>query len=82
MTTENKQPVDSPTPWVRDHIKQYVESDGSDGHLWRGVPTLLLVTTGRKTGQRHRSALIYGTDGDKLMIVASKGGAENTRSGT
>jgi deazaflavin-dependent oxidoreductase (nitroreductase family) len=73
---ERTQPIDSPTPWVAEHIKQYVESDGQDGHLWRGVPTLLLTTTGRKTGQRHRSALIYGQDGDSFMVVGSKGGSD------
>jgi deazaflavin-dependent oxidoreductase (nitroreductase family) len=67
--------VDSPTPWVAEHIKQYVGSDGREGHLWRGVPTLLLTVTGRKTGRRLRSALIYGRDGDNYVVVASKGGS-------
>jgi deazaflavin-dependent oxidoreductase (nitroreductase family) len=42
--------------------------------MWRGVPTLLLTTTGRKTGMLRRTALIYGIDGDDYVIVASKGG--------
>jgi deazaflavin-dependent oxidoreductase (nitroreductase family) len=42
--------------------------------MWRGVPTLLLTTVGRKTGLGRRTALIYGTDGDDYIIVASKGG--------
>lgn len=66
--------VDSPTEWVADHIRRYVESNGEDGHIWRGVTTLLLTTTGRKSGLRRRTALIYGSDGDRLIIVASKGG--------
>ena len=45
---------------MRDHVRRYLESDGADGHLWdsseRGgpgpVPTLLLTTTGRKSGSR------------------------------
>jgi deazaflavin-dependent oxidoreductase (nitroreductase family) len=69
--------VDSPTPFVADHIKSYVESDGADGHDWQGVSTLLLTTTGRKSGVLRRSALIYGRDGDDLVIVASKGGADD-----
>ena len=68
-------PVDSPTEWVADHIKSYVESDGAEGHMWRGVPTLLLTTIGRKSGQARRSALIYGKDGDRYVIVGSRGGA-------
>jgi deazaflavin-dependent oxidoreductase (nitroreductase family) len=39
------------------------------------VPTLLLTTRGRKTGKLRRTALIYGRDGDRYVVVASKGGA-------
>ena len=71
------QVVDSPTGWVADHIRTYVESGGEDGHEWRtGVPTLLLSVKGRKSGVWRRTALIYGRDGDSYVIVASKGGAE------
>jgi deazaflavin-dependent oxidoreductase (nitroreductase family) len=73
---ESKEPVqDSPTGWVKNHITEYVETDGEKGHEWRGVHTLLLTTRGRKTGALHRTALIYGQDGDRYMIVASNGGA-------
>lgn len=68
---------DSPTGWVADHIKQYVETDGEQGHLWRGVPTLLLTTTGRKSGELRRTALIYGRHGSSYLLVASQGGAPN-----
>ena len=68
-------PVDSPVGWVSDHIRRYVETDGADGHIWNGVPTLLLTTKGRKSGQPRRTALIYAQDGDDVLIVASKGGA-------
>ena len=66
--------VDSPVGWVQDHIRAYIESNGKEGHIWRGVPTLLLTTTGRKSGTLRRTALIYGRDGDDYVIVASKGG--------
>jgi deazaflavin-dependent oxidoreductase (nitroreductase family) len=68
--------IDSPTGWVRDHIQRYVDSDGENGHIWKGVPTLLLTTTGRHSGKHRRTALIYGRDGDNYIIVASKGGAQ------
>lgn len=67
--------VDSPVGFVADHIKTYVESNGSEGHIWRGVPTLLLTTIGRKSGVGRRTALIYGRDADDYVIVASKGGS-------
>lgn len=39
---------DSPTGWVAEHIKEYIETDGEQGNNWHGVPTLLLTTRGRK----------------------------------
>ena len=66
--------VNSPTEWVADHIRRYVETAGEDGHIWRGVPTLLLTTRGRKTGVLRRTALIYGIDESDYIVVASKGG--------
>ena len=65
---------DSPTGWVAEHIRRYVETDGRNGHMWQGVPTLLLTTRGRKSGKRRRTALIYGKDGDNYIVVASRGG--------
>lgn len=66
---------DSPTGWVAKHIEEYVETDGQKGHMWRGVPTLLLTTKGRKSGKLRRTALIYGRDGANYLLVASKGGS-------
>lgn len=66
--------IDSPSEWVADHIRKYVETKGEEGHIWRGVPTLLLTVTGKKSGALRRTALIYGRIGDDYVIVASKGG--------
>jgi deazaflavin-dependent oxidoreductase (nitroreductase family) len=67
---------DSPVGWVNHHIKEYVQSDGKKGHRWQGVNTLLLTTRGRKTGKLRRTALIYGQESERYVIVASKGGAQ------
>ncbi len=67
---------DSPTRWVAQHIRRYVETDGAKGHEWRGVQTLLLTTRGRTTGRLRRTALIYGRDGDRYLVVASNGGSK------
>jgi deazaflavin-dependent oxidoreductase (nitroreductase family) len=67
---------DSPTGWVAKHVRRYVESDGERGHRWSGVNTLLLTTRGRKTGVLHRTALIYGRDGDRYIVVGSNGGSK------
>ncbi|MBX3013708.1 MAG: nitroreductase family deazaflavin-dependent oxidoreductase [Caldilineaceae bacterium] len=75
--TESNEIFDSPTGWVRDHIRSYVESDGEKGHEWRGVTTLLLTTRGRKSGKLRRTALIYSKEGDNYLIIASNGGADH-----
>ena len=71
MTT----PSDRPPTMAQDHMRRYLETDGEDGHIWRGVPTLLLTTTGRNKGNLYTTPLIYGQDGDRYLLVASRGGA-------
>lgn len=62
-------------PWVREHLERYIETDGAEGHIWRGVPTLLLTTIGRKSGNPATTPLIYGEDAGCYVVVASRGGA-------
>lgn len=68
--------VDSPKDWVARHITDYVDSGGRKGHRWRGYDALLLTTRGRRSGKLRRTALIYGVDGDRHVIVASNGGSD------
>jgi len=56
------------------HVRRYRETNGDVGYVWNGVPTLLLTTTGRKSGQPRTNALIFGRDGDDYLVVASQGG--------
>jgi deazaflavin-dependent oxidoreductase (nitroreductase family) len=79
--TNAKVPATLPD-WVKDHIRRYVATDGADGHMMPfasnpsgAVPTLLLTTTGRRSGEKFVFPLIYGTTGDSYVVVASKGGA-------
>jgi deazaflavin-dependent oxidoreductase (nitroreductase family) len=59
-----------------EHVQRYRETGGKVGHEWRnGSKILLLTTKGRKTGEPRTSPLIYENDGDRYVIVASKGGA-------
>lgn len=67
--------VDPSDGWVANHVRRYVESDGRDGHLFQGLPTLLLTTRGRRSGTLRRTALIYGRDDDRYLVVASNGGS-------
>jgi deazaflavin-dependent oxidoreductase (nitroreductase family) len=60
-----------------EHVKRYRETGGEVGHDWkRGSKTLLLTTKGRKSGKQSTTPLIYENDGDRYVIVASKGGAD------
>ena len=50
-----------------------------DGHATSGPfvgrQVLILTTTGAKTGDKRESPLAYTLDGDKVIVVASKGGS-------
>src|SRR6201989_2563546 len=59
----------------QEHIDRYVATDGREGHDWQGTQTLILTTTGRRSGEPRPHALVYGRDGDDYVVVASKGGA-------
>ena len=67
--------IDNSTPWVARQIEQYVATDGVKPTFRYNAPLLLLTTRGRKTGEWRRTCLIYGADNDRLLIVASLGGA-------
>ncbi len=61
-----------------EHVQRYRETDGREGHEWQpGVFTLLLTTTGRKTGAQRTTPLIYREDGSTFVVVASRGGDDN-----
>ncbi|HEY3682567.1 MAG TPA: nitroreductase family deazaflavin-dependent oxidoreductase [Streptosporangiaceae bacterium] len=69
--------TDSQWDWVAEHARTYIASGGTEGHENNGVHTLVLATTGRRTGTPRRTCLIYGTSGGAYVVVASKGGAED-----
>lgn len=60
---------------LRTHQFLYERTDGLIGHRLLGVATLLLRTTGRRSGQTRTNALNYVEDGGRYIVVASKGGA-------
>jgi proline iminopeptidase len=70
--------------WMIDHANRYLSSGGTDGHIYTmdmpgrpalNVPSLLLTTVGRKSGERFIFPLFYGTEANSYFVVASKGGA-------
>ncbi|HSR25046.1 MAG TPA: nitroreductase family deazaflavin-dependent oxidoreductase [Candidatus Eisenbacteria bacterium] len=60
----------------RDLIEQFRANDGEirEG-MFKGAPVLLLTTRGAKSGATHTTPLVYTRDGDRLVVIASKGGA-------
>jgi len=56
------------------HVFFYKLSGGRIGGRMHKVPVLLLTTTGRKTGRKRTTPLLYIRDGNRLVIVASNGG--------
>jgi deazaflavin-dependent oxidoreductase (nitroreductase family) len=85
----NKRPKQLDSPFVAKAMKisskavvwLYRRSGGRIGGNWRvgagfkkPVPTLLLEHRGRKSGKLFTSPLVYMTDGDNVIIVASMGG--------
>jgi deazaflavin-dependent oxidoreductase (nitroreductase family) len=63
---------DNPTGWVAAHVRRYVESGGRRGHRFNGHDALLLTTRGRRTGKLRRTALYYGRDGGRYVLVATE----------
>jgi F420H(2)-dependent quinone reductase len=69
--------------WMKDHVDVYLSSGGKEGHMYTidrpsvpaNVPSLLLITTGRKSGEKYLFPLFYGHAGDSYFVIASKGGA-------
>ena len=60
--------------WITEHVERYLATGGDEGHMWGGVPTLLLTTLGRKSGEARLIPLIYGEDNGTYIVVGSKGG--------
>jgi deazaflavin-dependent oxidoreductase (nitroreductase family) len=60
----------------QEHTEKYRATGGKVGHDWQGTQTLLLTTTGRKSGEQRELPLIYAPWDDAYLIVASKGGAD------
>jgi deazaflavin-dependent oxidoreductase (nitroreductase family) len=64
------------TLYGQEHIERYEATDGEEGYDWRnGTRILVLTTTGRRSGEARKNALIFRPHGDDYLIVASKGGA-------
>ena len=54
----------------------YKKTDGNlGGKFLKGAPVALLTTTGRKTGEPRVSPLLFIREGNRIVLIASQGGA-------
>src|SRR4051794_6619547 len=56
------------------NTKLFRATKGKIGGRMMGAPVLLLTTTGRKSGKARTNPLLYLGDGERFVVVASKGG--------
>ena len=58
-------------PWL------YEKSGGRIGGSAFGMPVLVLMTRGRKSGLLRKNTLMYVTEGDACVVIASNAGEPN-----
>lgn len=59
----------------RQVIEEFRANGGRVTGMFAGAPLVLVTTTGAKSGLQRLSPLVYTMDGDRVVIIASKGGA-------
>lgn len=62
--------------WNSKVIEEFRANGGKVGGQFEGAPLLLLTTIGAKTGVEHTTPLMYLPYGDRLIVFASKAGAD------
>ena len=69
--------IPSPSAWVREQVKRYEASDGTEATTLRdtGLPVVIVTNTGNKTGSIRKTPLMRVKDGDNYILVGSMGGA-------
>jgi len=58
-----------------DVINEFRANGGKVGGRFEGAQMMLLTTTGAKSGEARTKPVVYTTDGDRFVVIASKGGA-------
>jgi len=58
-------------------IDEFRANNGKVGGYFAGANVLLLHTVGAKSGKARTNPVVYVTDGDRLVIFATKGGADS-----
>jgi deazaflavin-dependent oxidoreductase (nitroreductase family) len=61
--------------WNAKVIEEFRANEGRVGGQFDGMPMILIHHIGAKSGIERVNPLAYVADGDRLVIIASKGGA-------
>ena len=61
--------------WNAKIIEEFRTNGGKVGGMFEGAPLLLLHTTGSKSGKERVNPLMYLAEGERYVVIASKGGA-------
>ena len=77
MTEPREEVFGNPKGWVAKHIADYLDPGTKRGYRFGGWDTLLITTRGRHSGRLRRTALAYGEDDGRYVVVGSNGGAPN-----
>jgi deazaflavin-dependent oxidoreductase (nitroreductase family) len=67
--------MNNPNDWNEATIKEFRANGGKVGGHFAGRTLLLLHTIGAKSGKERVNPVAYVADGEKMIIIASKGGA-------
>jgi deazaflavin-dependent oxidoreductase (nitroreductase family) len=73
--TEQNEKTTDYNEFNRKLIEEYRANGGKVSGMFAGAPLLLLTTTGARSGQPRVAPLAYTTDNDRMVVIASKGGA-------
>lgn len=57
-------------------VEEFRANGGKVSGMFAGAPLMVLTTTGAKSGKPRTIPLVYTKDGDRIVIIASKGGAD------
>lgn len=58
-------------------IAEFRANGGKVGGNFEGAPLLILHTIGAKSGQVRENPMMYLDDGDRILVFASKAGADS-----
>ena len=60
--------------WNKDVIAEFRANGGKVGGMFEGAPIAIVHTKGAKSGLERLNPLVALIDGDRIYVIASKGG--------